>query len=135
MSVVPLLRRLDELTKAAYEDLLSSLKERRVTLILFGSRASGTHTLLSDYDLLAIYDDEPVKSKGLTVNVFNVKRSELTEKLNSPMLISALLGGKIILDNLNLSQKILELKEELKRRGAKLESDRIILPRSDSKPN
>ncbi len=134
MSVVRFLLRIEEASKRVYEELLASLKEQKVTAMLFGSRASGKHTLLSDYDLLVVYEEEPIKSKGLTVNVFNVKRSELTDRLNSPILISALLEGKIVIDNLNLSQKLIELKEDLKRRGARLESDKIILPRSEQQP-
>lgn len=129
MSVVKLLRRIEEGSRKEYEELLASLKERKVTVILFGSRASGRHSLLSDYDLLVIYEDEPVRARGLAVNVFNVKRSELREKLSSPLVVSALLGGQVILDNLDLTQELKGLSEELRKRGAKLGGDRIVLPR------
>jgi predicted nucleotidyltransferase len=129
MSVVNSLRRIDAESRRAYEELVGSLKGRKVALLLFGSRAGGGGTLLSDYDLLAIYGDAPVEAKGLTVNVFNVGAGELEGRLSEPMIVSALLGGEIVLDNLGISKRLEGLKEELERRGAKLEGDRMILPR------
>ncbi|MEM2989073.1 MAG: hypothetical protein QXU06_04085 [Candidatus Bathyarchaeia archaeon] len=129
MSVVSSLRRIDAESKRAYEELVESLRGRKVALLLFGSRAGGGGTLLSDYDLLAIYGDAPIEGRGLIVNVFNVSASELEGRLSSPIIVSALLGGEIVLDNLGISQRLKELKVELERRGAKLEGDRIVLPK------
>jgi predicted nucleotidyltransferase len=90
--------------QAAEQAFLDALKDRPITALLFGSRAQGTATPLSDHDLLGVYGDAPV---------------------------AAPLTGRIVLDNLGITSRLARLIEDLNRRGARVEADRILLPRRD----
>lgn len=130
MSAVERLRRLRSETEALLGEVLKEASSVGATLILFGSRARGDHSLMSDYDLLAIYRDMPVKGGGIIVNVFNLKLEELEEEAyRSPLVLSALLTGRVVLDGLGIEGALAELRERLKTAGARVESDRIVMPK------
>lgn len=85
---------------------------------------------MSDYDLLVIHDGIPLEGKGVVVNVFNVDVSELDEKVyRFPLVFSAVMTGRVILDNLNLKRQLSELRRRLSSEGGRVERDKIILPK------
>lgn len=130
MSVIRRLRKLAEKAEREFEEFLKEAKRHEVTIILFGSRARGNHTLISDYDLLIIHVGDELKRKGLTLNVFNVELEELRNTISSsPLLLAAILEGRVLIDNLNVEDELKELRKRLIGLKAGVSKDRIVLPK------
>lgn len=123
----------------AFERYIDGLKGEAVTLILFGSRARGEQTALSDYDLLVIRKrgDEGSAYKNfephLSISIFEVWLDELesTAYWNS-VVLSALLEGCVILDNLGVGLKLKRLRERLVKEGAYITKKGVKFPKADT---
>jgi len=128
-------RESDEVFMKRYLERLSSLK---VTAILFGSTVRGERTAISDYDILIVKEDEcidasPAKLEPrLNASVFEVLEGDL-ERLayTNSVVVAALLEGTVILDNLEIQEKLENLREKIVRCGARVTKDYVKFP-SDS---
>jgi predicted nucleotidyltransferase len=120
----------------AFERYLDGLKGEDIALILFGSRARGEQTALSDYDLLAVkrrgstssaYKDfEP----NLNISIFEVWLDELEPAAHwNSLVLAALLEGRVILDNLGIASELKRLRERLIERGAYISKKGVKFPR------
>jgi len=120
----------------AFQSYVSKLGGERVTLILFGSRARGGHTALSDYDLLVIKENEDIRVKPHEVeprvdaSVFDITAAQLEEMMYwHSVVVAAPLEGRIILDNLGLAARLQELREKALREGASVSRRGVRFPR------
>lgn len=134
MSVAESLKRLELKVERLLEEVVLEAARKRATLILFGSRARGNHCLTSDYDILAVCSGEPVKGRGLMVNVFNVRLEDLEEEVFvSPVVLAAVLEGRVLSDPLKLRSDLTRLRRRLAGLGASVTPERIVMPkRSDA---
>jgi predicted nucleotidyltransferase len=120
----------------AFDRYLDGLKGEELTLILFGSRATGEQTALSDYDLFVI------KKRGTTisayrnfdprlnVSIFEVWLDELESAAYwNSVVLSALLEGRVILDNLGVKEELMRLKERLIKEGAYISRKGVKFPK------
>lgn len=140
MRYVDVLKRVEEERSLALRRYLSKFRDKRVTVVLFGSRARGDHNLHSDYDLLVI-SESPVEVKphliepALVASCFNVLADELREKVyESSIVVSALVEGMVLLDSLGLENVLKDLRERIKLEGARVTANLIAFPRSSYKP-
>jgi predicted nucleotidyltransferase len=120
----------------AFERYLASLKDEAITLILFGSRARGEQTALSDYDLLVIKKREAESSAyrnfdpHLNLSIFEVWLDELESAAYwNSVVLSALLEGQILLDNLGVKGELMRLREGLLREGAYVSKKGVKFPK------
>jgi predicted nucleotidyltransferase len=120
----------------AFERYLASLKDEAITLILFGSRARGEQTALSDYDLLVIKKREAESSAyrnfdpHLNLSIFEVWLDELESAAYwNSVVLSALLEGQILLDNLGVKGELMRLRERLLREGAYVSKKGVRFPK------
>jgi len=123
-------------TEEAFERYLHGLKEEPLTLILFGSRARGEQTALSDYDLLVIRRRGTTCSAyknfdpRLNISVFEVWLDELEPAAYwNSIVLSALLEGQVVLDNLGVEEELRRLRERLMREGACISKKGVRFPR------
>jgi len=81
---------------------------RQLTLILFGSRARGEQTMLSDYDLLAICDaqvyEKLLETRPIGVQLFHIDPGSLEGEMRrfNTILVDAALEGKPMHDGLGV---------------------------------
>ncbi|MFQ5951578.1 MAG: nucleotidyltransferase domain-containing protein [Candidatus Geothermarchaeales archaeon] len=136
MQLIELFRRVDRERREAYHRYLEKLRGKGVTVVLFGSRVRGDHHLHSDYDLLVIskkmLDVSPSNLEpALTATTLNLTLQQLEEKIHSsPLVLSAVLNGKIVLDELDLQLTLQELKKDAKAMGGEVTREYIRLPRN-----
>ncbi|MEM3545736.1 MAG: nucleotidyltransferase domain-containing protein [Candidatus Bathyarchaeia archaeon] len=125
------------------EELLTSLSRKMfgdclLGLMLFGSRARGDHRDESDYDILLLlkdyFDGDPVKTyfkayEGLrafreAVNrdttVLVVSIQDLAKNISSPVILNALIEGRVIYDKEGLVKRLKDkVEDRLKSLGIK----------------
>jgi len=121
------LKKLSEEMEKKFNDLVDLIKNKfmnKIIIILFGSRAKNYSHLMSDYDILIIYDNENSEIKKIIPELdFNKLRklaysnstdlfiydinmiSELLEQKNT-IILDAFYEGKLIFDGLNLYSKL-----------------------------
>lgn len=118
------------------------VKANAKVVILFGSRARGDWGPWSDYDLLIIgefkekYLDrvgkilELIEDIPLPVEPHPYTLEEALDMLRkgNPLIVDALEEGKILYADKNYLDKLLQLYNELKRRGLSRSETSIILP-------
>ncbi len=118
------------------------VKANAKVVILFGSRARGNWGPWSDYDLLIIgefkekYLDrvgkilELIEDIPLPVEPHPYTLEEALDMLRkgNPLIVDALEEGKILYADKNYLDKLLQLYNELKRRGLSRSETSIILP-------
>ena len=88
-------------------------------VILFGSRARGDHTPLSDFDLLVISDEKPPEAPSF-IQLFWFSREEVERRIRDfdTILIDALIEGKVLYDGRGEYSRLRSLAEvEIERRG------------------
>ncbi|NWF95418.1 MAG: nucleotidyltransferase domain-containing protein [Candidatus Thorarchaeota archaeon] len=106
-----------------FEDFVCSLGKTpgiRSAAVLYGSRADGTASLLSDFDLLWIVEGEPdrdaIRREAVRrgVDLFLVTVSELNNALenHNSIVLDALTRGRVLFDTLDM---IPSLKEQVRR--------------------
>ncbi len=105
----------------AFKWFIRELVRRRPksTLILFGSRARGEATPLSDYDLLAITDGPLNVEKPPFVQLFviDVRDLELEVRRFNTVLVDAITEGIVLHDGLGIYEEVKEkVEEEIKAR-------------------
>jgi len=104
-----------------FKEFVKKLKENKVCLILFGSRAKGKNNLLSDFDLLIIADKFVSKLPiDFPADVFCYTVEECLEEIEkkNTVILDAFTQGELIFDNagvFNLLKK--RVKEEVERSG------------------
>ncbi len=117
-------------------------KANAKVIILFGSRARGDWGPWSDYDLLIIgefrekYLDrigkilELIEDIPLPIEPHPYTLEEALDMLRkgNPLIVDALEEGKILYTDKNYLDKLLQLYQELKRRGLSRSETSIILP-------
>jgi predicted nucleotidyltransferase len=120
----------------AFERYLDALRGEGVTLILFGSRARGEETALSDYDLLVVRGRGCASSAyrdfdpHLNISIFEVWLDELESAAHwNSVVLAALLEGRVILDNLGIATELKRLRERLMERGAYISKRGVKFPR------
>jgi predicted nucleotidyltransferase len=130
------MRSKERFMEEAFERYLASLKDEAVTLILFGSRARGEQTAMSDYDLLVIKKRGATSSAyrnfdpRLNVSIFEVWLDELESAAYwNSVVLSALLEGHILLDNLEVKEEFMKLRERLLREGAYVSRKGVRFPK------
>jgi predicted nucleotidyltransferase len=130
------MRSKERFIEEAFERYLASLKDEAVTLILFGSRARGEQTAMSDYDLLVIKKRGATSSAyrnfdpRLNVSIFEVWLDELESAAYwNSVVLSALLEGHILLDNLGVKEEFMKLRERLLREGAYVSRKGVRFPK------
>ena len=84
--------------RAAFERWLRETCTRGVTVVLFGSRARGTHHALSDFDVAVITDGGDYRVERAEFGeVFHVPVERLEEVLNlSVVILDIALDGKVL---------------------------------------
>lgn len=106
------------------------------TVLLYGSRAKGTHTAVSDYDLLAIRPTgssrcEARSWNGAYLDIFIYNEKDLKNIDNSFL---RLRGGIVLREKFDLGRQLLARVEELFRAGPKaLPPDELELRRTWSR--
>ncbi|ABP50407.1 MULTISPECIES: nucleotidyltransferase domain-containing protein [Pyrobaculum] len=92
------LRKVTVLREARFRELLNELCGRALAVVLFGSRARGDHTPLSDWDLLAITPSGEYKLEVVDVGqVAWLPLDRLDEVLERSMIIlDAVADGKVL---------------------------------------
>ena len=130
------MRSKERFMEEAFERYLASLKDEAVTIILFGSRARGEQTAMSDYDLLVIKKRGATSSAyrnfdpSLNVSIFEVWLDELESAAYwNSVVLSALLDGRVILDNLGVKEELMRLKERLIKEGAYISRKGVKFPK------
>ena len=96
-----------------FQKTINELKDKKVTLILFGSQIKGTATPLSDYDILLIGDAE-IELDFIDQFKYRDEEEVMREimKLNT-VVLDALLEGKPIIDNLKIFEKLKETAQNI----------------------
>jgi len=130
------MRSRERFMEEAFERYLASLKDEAITLILFGSRARGEQTALSDYDLLVIKKRGAASSAyrnfdpHLNLSIFEVWLDELESAAYwNSVVLSALLEGQILLDNLGVKGELMRLRERLLIEGAYVSKKGVRFPK------
>jgi len=129
----------ESLRRKAFESYLSKLSRMEVSVILFGSRARGETTALSDYDLLVIKRSPDIGVKPheiepkLEATVVETTLDKLKEEARyNSLILAAILEGKLILDNLKIQHEIQELRKKLTRQGALVTNKGVYFPKDDT---
>ena len=129
----------ESLRQEAFESYLSKLSKMEVSVILFGSRARGDTTALSDYDLLVIKRSPEIRVKPheiepkLEATVVETTPDKLKEETrHNSLILAAILEGKLILDNLKIQHEIQELRKKLTSRGALITKKGVYFPKDDT---
>jgi len=134
--LVELFDRVERERRKAYHRYLAKLRGKGVTVILFGSRLREDHRLHSDYAFLTIsrkmLNPNPSSLKpALEATTLNLTVQQLKEKIySSPLVLIAVLNGRIVMDELDLQPTLQELKEGAEAMGAEVTREYIRLPRS-----
>ncbi len=110
--------------KEEFSEFIQELVRRRPksTLILFGSRARGDATPLSDYDLLAITEGPLNVEKPTFVQLFviDVRDLEFEVKRFNTLLVDAITEGVVLHDGLKIYEEVRKkVEEEIKARKVK----------------
>ncbi len=94
----------------AFRGFIRELVKRkpRSTLILFGSRARGDATPLSDYDLLAVMDGPVDVEKPSFVQLFVMDIRDLESEVRrfNTVLIDAVMEGIVLHDGLSIYEEV-----------------------------
>ncbi len=94
----------------AFRGFIRELAKRkpRSTLILFGSRARGDATPLSDYDLLAVTDGPVDVEKPPFVQLFVMDIRDLESEVRrfNTVLIDAVMEGIVLHDGLSIYEEV-----------------------------
>ncbi|MGQ4892395.1 MAG: nucleotidyltransferase domain-containing protein [Candidatus Njordarchaeia archaeon] len=108
LSIYKKLKELEKKKLRKFIKAVESVRDKAITLILFGSRAKETANYLSDFDVLVI--GEPVFNFDFA-DIFFYKSDEDVkqeiDKFNS-IVIDALIEGKPLIDNLGVYQTLRE---------------------------
>ena len=106
LNLYKFLKERDKEKRKKFLDEIEKLKDKKVLLILFGSRAKGKASFLCDYDVLLVGDAE-LKLDFVDVfkygNLEEIKRE--IDKLNS-VVLDALIEGIVLVDNLKVADKL-----------------------------
>lgn len=121
------LRAREEERRARFEEFVEWAKKSfqgRLTLILFGSRARGDQSMLSDYDVLAICEGdvfEALRERAPTgVQLFHLSPRRIEEEVGgfNTIVIDAALEGRVVYDGLGVWERLRRLAgREVERRG------------------
>jgi len=120
LEIYDVLKHRDEEKKKRFLEAINRLKDKKILVILFGSRAKGKSNYLSDFDVLIIGE---VDIDLDFVDVFKFKGVEEIKKgideLNS-VILDALIEGMVLIDNLNVFRELRDYAlRRIKERGIK----------------
>jgi len=98
------------------------------TVILYGSRARGDHAAESDYDLVGIGQQGPVRHLARRVGRAYVDAFVYPERKATPSELLRIRGGRVVFQKARFGEGLLERIDRLHARGPKtLSPDEIIL--------
>jgi len=92
-----------------FREFVERLKEKRVCVVLFGSRAEGRANLLSDYDLLVVSEEAGIEiPERLPADIFIYSPEECLQEIKrrNSVVLDALIKGRLIFDNLGVFEKL-----------------------------
>jgi len=99
--LVSLVKEVEASRKRKFEELLSKLCQEAIAVALFGSRARGDHTPLSDWDILAIIGGGQYKIEVVSIGqIVWLPLDNVGECIRKSMiLLDALIDAKLICGN------------------------------------